>query len=192
MDRMGSSSHNQQSHNPNPDPNNPNNNLRQCLGKVLPVWLVVLRLTRIKRSNPKFWSRSLNSRASLHNHPAIAYHRTNDRDDSISESSHSINLNPFKAMRWGSLKTESSRFSYAPEQRDNGFVVKEARDVQSGNHGSGFPEEVDGFLNPKTNEKRSGLMTPVLILIQGTRGLIRIESAHKQHANHRFWCELPH
>ena len=152
-----------------PDPNySNNNNLRQCLGKVLPVWLAVLRLTTIKRSNPKFWSRSLNSRASLHSHPAIAYHRTSDRDDSMSESSHSINLNPFKAMRCGSLKTESSRLSYAPEQRDSGFTVKESGDVLGGNHGSGFPEEVDCFLNPKPNEKRSGLMTPVLILILGT------------------------
>ena len=172
---MGSSIQNQQSHNPNPDPNN--KNMRQCLGKVLPVWLAVLRLTRIKRSNPKIWSRLLNSRASLHSHPAIAYHRTSDRDDSMSESSHSINLNPFKAMRCGSLKTESSRFSYAPGKKDSGFAVKEAGDLPGGNHGSGFPAEVDGFLNPKPNEKRSGLMTPVLILIQGTRGLIRIESA---------------
>ena len=175
---MGSSIQNQQSHNPNPDPNNPNNNnLRQCLGKVLPVWLAVLRLTRNKRCNPKFRSRSLNSRSSLHSHPAIAYHKASDRDDSMSESSHSINLNPFKAMRCGYLKTESSGFSYAPKQRDNGFMVKEAGDIPGGNHGSGFPKEVDGFLNPKINEKRFGLMTPVLILIQGTRGLIRIESA---------------
>ena len=47
--------------------------------------------------------------------------------------------------------------SYAPEQRDSGFTVKESGDVLGGNHGSGFPEEVDCFLNPKPNEKRSGL-----------------------------------